>query len=401
MAQTAPNPMPLARSFAGWLVMAAALAGLMAGFVFSLRQGARQFEIALLSERQAGLIAGLVGQPAAQYPPRLAEYRALIAQEAALGSPTRSDEVARIDQLARNPGDPALLVTMLADERAEVVAARAALDHSRKRMLLLGGLLTLVALVAAGAGLWRLVWANRALEGEVAARTAQLQAVDRSRRLFFAKASHELRTPVTAMRSLAEVTLSAGGDPRIALGDVVAQAQFLSHRIDEMLSLASAEEGKPVLVLAPCDLRDIVAGAVGAAGPFARLVDVALLYERPSETFAVRADGRWLGQALLAIIDNGLKISDPGGAVEITLTVETSHAILSIADHGPGMGEADLPLIFEAYYQSEEGRHRGGTGLGLALARWVADQHGGTIRAENRAGGGARIVLTMPLESMG
>jgi hypothetical protein len=68
MAQTAPNPMPLARSFAGWLVMAAALAGLMAGFVFSLRQGARQFEIALLSERQAGLIAGLVGQPAAQYP---------------------------------------------------------------------------------------------------------------------------------------------------------------------------------------------------------------------------------------------------------------------------------------------------------------------------------------------
>jgi signal transduction histidine kinase len=132
-----------------------------------------------------------------------------------------------------------------------------------------------VALVAAGAGLWRLVWANRALEGEVAARTAQLQAVDRSRRLFFAKASHELRTPVTAMRSLAEVTLSAG-DPRIALGDVVAQAQFLSHRIDEMLSLASAEEGKPVLVLAPCDLRDIVAGAVGAAGPFARLVDVAL-----------------------------------------------------------------------------------------------------------------------------
>jgi len=84
--------------------------------------------------------------------------------------------------------------------------------------------------------------------------------------------------------------------------------------------------------------------------------------------------------------------------VGITLARDGPRAILAIADHGPGMGEADLPLIFEAYYQSDEGRHRGGTGLGLALARWVAEQHGGTIRAENRPNGGARIVLTLPLE---
>jgi len=390
--------MPIARGFAGWLVMAAALAGLMAGFVLSLRHGARQFEIALLAQQQAGLIASLADQPPAQFPPRLAEYRALVAQESALGSPAHGDELARIEQLARAPGDKVLLATMLADERAEVTAARAALDHSRNRMVLLGGLLTLLALASAGAGLWRLVWANRALEREVAARTAQLQAVDRSRRLFFAKASHELRTPVTAMRSLAEVALAGGQQPHAVLNDVVAQAQFLSHRIDEMLSLASAQEGKPVLVLNSCDLRDIVAGALSAATPFARLVDVGLAYDRPADPVPVRADGRWLGQALLAIIDNGLKLSDPGAAVGITLARDGPRAILAIADHGPGMGEADLPLIFEAYYQSDEGRHRGGTGLGLALARWVAEQHGGTIRAENRPQGGARIVLTLPLE---
>lgn len=394
-------PMPIARGFAGWLVTAAALAALMAGFVLSLRSAARQFEIALLAERQAGLIAGLSGQPLEKIPPRLAEYRALVAQESALGSPARSDELERINRLptmADTARREALLATMMAGERAEVAAARAALDHSRRRMLVLGGLLTLLALASAGAGLWRLVWANRALEREVAARSAQLQAVDRSRRLFFAKASHELRTPVAAMRSLAEVTLAAGGDCPAALQDVVAQAQFLSHRIDEMLSLASAEEGKPVLTLAPCDLRDIVVGALSAAGPFARLVEVDLAYDPPADPVRVRADGRWLGQALLAIIDNGLKISDPGAALEIALVRDGAHAILSIADHGPGMGEADLPLIFEAYYQSEEGRHRGGTGLGLALARWVADQHGGAIRAENRCGGGARIVLTLPVE---
>jgi len=392
--------MPIARSFAGWLVMAAALAGLMAGFVFSLHHGARQFEIALLAQRQADLIASLAGQPASQFPPRLAEYRALVAQESALGSPAHSDELARLDHLAHAPGDKALLATMLADESAEVAAARAALDHSRNRMVLLGAMLTLLALASAGAGLWRLVWANRALERQVAMRSAQLQAVDRSRRLFFAKASHELRTPVTAMRSLAEVALAGAADGRAVLGDVVAQAQFLSHRIDEMLSLASAQEGKPVLVLAPCDLRDIVAGALSAAAPFARLVDVCLAYDRPADPAPVRADGRWLGQALLAIIDNGLKISDPGAAVDITLACDGAQAILSIADHGPGMGEADLPLIFEAYYQSDEGRHRGGTGLGLALARWVVDQHGGAIRAENRPHGGARIVMTLPLEEV-
>ena len=396
-----PIPMPIARGFAGWLVMAAALAGLMAGFVLSLRSGARQFEIALLAESQAGVIAGLSGLPLEKIPPRLAEYRALVAQESALGSPAHSDELARINHLpmmADTARREALLTTMMAGEREEVAAARAALDHSRNRMLLLGGMLTLLALASAGAGLWRLIWANRALGREVAARSAQLQAVDRSRRLFFAKASHELRTPVTAMRSLAEVALSSGGNARAALGDVVAQAQFLAHRIDEMLSLASAEEGKPVLTLAPCDLREIVAGALFRAAPFAQLVEVDLAYQPPAEPVSVRADGRWLGQALLAIIDNGLKISDPGAALEITLVSEGAHAILSISDHGPGMGEADLPLIFEAYYQTDEGRHRGGTGLGLALARWVALQHGGAIRAENRDTGGARIVITLPLE---
>lgn len=396
-----PKPFAIARGFAGWLVMAAALAALMTGFVFSLRSAARQFEIALLAERQAGLIASLSGQPLDKIRPRLAEYRTLVAQEGALASPARSDEMARIHRLTTmvdSAGRDALLATMMAGERAEVAAARAALDHSRRRMVLLGAMLTLLALASAGAGLWRLIWANRALEREVAARSAQLQAVDRSRRLFFAKASHELRTPVAAMRSLAEVTLAAGGDQAAALQDVVAQAQFLSHRIDEMLSLASAEEGKPVLALAPRDLRDIVAGALEAAGPFARLVEVDLAYAPPVDPVGVRADGRWLAQALLAIIDNGLKMSDPGAALDITLEREGAHAVLSIADHGPGLGDADLPLIFEAYYQSAEGRHRGGTGLGLALARWVADQHGGMIRAENRPTGGARIVLTLPLE---
>ena len=109
------------------------------------------------------------------------------------------------------------------------------------------------------------------------------------------------------------------------------------------------------------------------------------------------ADARWLGQALLAVVDNGLKFSDPGGRLGLSLAMAGGRAILAVADDGPGIVPAELPRIFDAYYQAEAGRGRGGTGLGLALARWVAEQHGGWIRAENRPDGGCRVVLGLEL----
>jgi signal transduction histidine kinase len=236
----------------------------------------------------------------------------------------------------------------------------------------------------------------------VRARTARIEAVDASRRLFFAKASHELRTPVAAMRSAAEVALDQRDAKAAALRDaleqVAAQAGFLTHRIDELLALASADDGRLALADARFDLGAVVAGAVTAARGYAASVDVAIDLTAPQGALPMRGDARWLGQAFLAVIDNGLKFAPMGSALAVDVVADSGLARIGVRDHGPGVMESELPRIFDAYYQAQEGRQRGGSGLGLALARWVVERHGGTVTAANEAGGGCIIRFALPLQ---
>jgi signal transduction histidine kinase len=173
-----------------------------------------------------------------------------------------------------------------------------------------------VALACAGVGGWLLWRSNRTLGALVEARTARIAAVDASRRLFFAKASHELRTPVAGLRSAAEVALEAAGDDttmlREALHQAVAGATFLSHRIDELLGLAGADEGQLVLAQARFDLAQCVGEALAEAKAYARSVEVELALVLPDDAASglpMTGDARWLRQALLAVIENGLKFA--------------------------------------------------------------------------------------------
>lgn len=394
------------------LAMGGSILGLLLGFSLSLMAASRQFEHALIAQQQAALVADLArdaeGLSAPALRDNLAAYRALIGQERQFLSPRQQQaqnaELARADGLALlagRPEDRARLIAMVraidSSEQHEVSAARADLTSIRRDTILLGGMLALTALGAAAVGLIQLQRANRDLAAEVAARTADLRAIDQSRRLFFAKASHELRTPVTAIRVMAEVALDSGADAAAPLRDIVAQTAFLNHRIEELLALSSAAEGRPVMTPEPCDLAEVLASAALQAQPYAASIGVTIRQTVAPAPLIALADRRWLAQAVLAVIDNGLKFSDPGGALDLALDSDGQIAAITLADHGPGVLPRALPRIFDAYYQAEAGKTRGGTGLGLALARWVVEQHGGDIHAENREGGGCRIVMQLPL----
>jgi signal transduction histidine kinase len=415
------------KSWSPWLISAflaglvLALGGLVVAFVVSFGLADRQYRLATMSERQAGTVSQIAELANSKYGDvaldrMLARYRALIAEESALAPDDpvfaahqhrETEEAERLTRLARTPADAdafrVLTAQIAQQEVGEVAASRQKLERLHGRTVALAVALAVAALLCALSAAWLLARRNRSLEALVQARTVQLEEVDRSRRLFFAKASHELRTPVTAMRGEAEVALL---DPeassqvlRQSLSHIRANAAFLGHRIDELLGLASADDGQLQLERSPLELGWVVADAVAEARSFARSVEVTIVQTGLDEPIHVHGDARWLRQALLAAIDNGLKFSPMGGELVIDITVRDREAVLTVSDNGPGAMPGDLPRIFDAYYQSESVRQRGGNGLGLALARWVVEQHGGTIHAANRPQGGCQITIALPVET--
>lgn len=299
-----------------------------------------------------------------------------------------------------------LFATELADARAS--DARIASQRAQELHLAVkirAGLLGLVVILGVFGGGFLFLKRSRHLEGLLSRRAAELDEVDSSRRLFFAKASHELRTPVTAIRGEAEVALADAEDldtVREALRHISAQAKFLDHRIEEMIGIARTSDGKLHLDASRLDLREVVSSAVDEARSFAASVEVTLDLTLPSTPVETIGDATWLKRALLAIIENALKFSPMDGRVSVALAEREGLAEVTVSDQGPGVMPEELPLIFDAYYQTDAGKARGGSGLGLAMTRWVAEQHGGRAYARNvgswRLPMGCSVTVAVKLE---
>lgn len=314
---------------------------------------------------------------------------------------TAPDALAALDQLRD------LVGRIGAAERAEGRRVEQAMAALRRRMLWLGIGLAAAAAVLGGLAWGALAGANRRLARLVAVRTQEADAragrlaeIDRTRRLFFAKLSHELRTPVTVLRGEAEVALRIDDDAgalRDALGHVVASAGYLERRLEELLGIASAEDGRLTLDLVPFDLGALICAVAGQAGPFARSSAIRLDVDVPDVPVAVVGDARWIRQAVLALVDNAVKFSFEDKAVALSLRIEDAKAVIAVADRGVGLGDIDPARMFEAYHQSAAGRARGGVGLGLALAAWIVEQHGGRIAARAREEGGCVIRIELPV----
>ena len=243
------------------------------------------------------------------------------------------------------------------------------------------------------------------LEDQVEARTsdladanAELKRIDDARRRFFANVSHELRTPVTVLLGEAQLALRGGagdGPEREALERIRASGAFLRRRLDDLMKLARSEDGELQLSKSNIPYPEPVRQACELARGYAESSEVTLHYSDCEETEIV-ADAEALRQAALALIDNAVKFSPPGGEVTVRVETHDGKVGFAVTDNGPGFAAEDGAAVLDRYAQESAGRAAGGSGLGLAIAKWIADQHDGSIGATNRPEGGAIVTMELP-----
>jgi two-component system, OmpR family, sensor kinase len=230
---------------------------------------------------------------------------------------------------------------------------------------------------------------------------ARLRAALQTQRQFMADASHELRTPVSVIRSAADVTLSReqrdDGEYREALGIVGVEARRLGTLVEDMLVLARADAGGYPLRPVSLYLDEVVDECRRAAEVLATARSVCLRVVGLPET-AFRGDEDLLRRMVLNLLQNGVEHTSPGGTV--TVDMSTSSALeIRIVDQGSGIPESDRRRIFDRFVQLDPARRGHGTGLGLPIARWIAEAHGGTLELESSGPGGSTFCISLPLES--
>jgi signal transduction histidine kinase len=224
------------------------------------------------------------------------------------------------------------------------------------------------------------------------------QAFDQMRR-FMADAAHELRTPITVLRSRAEVAQQRAREPEAyaaALADIEREAARMGTVVDELLTLARADAGGRAVRRERCFLDDVVLDAVHAAQPLAERRGVRLEVGTLEEA-AVLGEPELLRQAALIVLDNALKYTPAGGAVTVTVSAAGGGRVLAVRDTGVGIAPDVLPHVFERFYRGGPAEEREpGAGLGLAIAQWIADVHGAEIAIHSEVGRGTEVTLRVP-----
>jgi signal transduction histidine kinase len=230
----------------------------------------------------------------------------------------------------------------------------------------------------------------------------EMQGLEHLRRDLVANVSHELKTPISALRAHLENLLDGVEDPNPGLIEVMLQqSERLSRLVDQLLDLSRLEAGDVPLEIEPVPLDLLVERVIKevevARPDRAREVDVRS--EIPPDLPPVDADRERIHQVLFNLLENAVRFTPTGGVVTVRAVRENGGCAVSVEDTGPGIPKEHIPLVFERFYRVDPSRSRddGGTGLGLAIARSVVEAHGGRIWAES-VGRGARFTFVLPKE---
>jgi len=229
---------------------------------------------------------------------------------------------------------------------------------------------------------------------------AELAEVDRARRDLLANVSHELRTPISALQAQLENLVDGIEPPHPeTLRTMLRQAERLGRLVAQLLDLSRLESGAVPLqrrVFELGALLHVVAGEASLATP-----GVGIVVESEPRLL-LDADPERVHQVLANLLGNALRFSQAGGPVEVRARrqpgARTGSVVIEVCDNGPGIPEGEEQRVFERFYRADAARASsdGGAGLGLAIARWIVDLHGGQIRPEQREPHGCRMVVVLP-----
>ena len=213
-----------------------------------------------------------------------------------------------------------------------------------------------------------------------------------------ADASHELRTPLAAMRAEIDVSLRADDLPpaaRRVLGSAREEVDRMTRTVDDLLVLASVDEGRLELLVEPVDLHDVVARAVASLHPLARTHNVTLALDGP--TAMAVGDTDRLGHALRNLVENAIQFSPAGGEVAVSTWAADGEVGVTVRDQGPGVPPDVRELIFDRFFRADPSRTRstGGGGLGLAITREIASAHAGRVWVEDAGTSGSAFTLAL------
>ena len=222
---------------------------------------------------------------------------------------------------------------------------------------------------------------------------------------FVTNASHEIKTPVAAIKAAAEtLEVAFEDDPESApkfIGVIARQADRLQALVEDLLTLARLEhdtDPQHHLPRQPVRLAKLLAAAIEHARPFADANSVDVQLNCPDSLIA-HLNSSMLEQALVNLLDNAIKYGGNHKTVTVTASEQENQLLITVADQGPGIEPDQLSRIFERFYRTDKARSRqlGGTGLGLAIVRHVAMAHGGKVAAESKPGKGAVFAIHIPL----
>lgn len=244
----------------------------------------------------------------------------------------------------------------------------------------------------------------RLLQVELAQANEQLQHLNRLKSFFVSMAAHDMRLPLTAIKGYSEMLLDFLPNEHLDkqrhfTAIIHSQAHRLGQLLNGLLDVEQIEQGKLVLKLSEVNLGTAVQEAMNGLNVMALNRNLSLLVELPEQEVQIQADAERVEQILYNLISNGLKYTRDEGYVRVSLHCQNGQAVIDVADNGLGMTSEQMDKLFEPYYRTDEARksRATGAGIGLFIAKTLAEAHHGSIAVESKRGQGSTFTVRLPL----